>query len=268
MTWLSIHIFPKEPILDAAITRWLGAFMRKLHATEPGFSDYFFTRSMEGGQHFRLRLRGTAQFFEEKVAPLVTEIFEKEAGAELAVMPFQPEIERFGGAEAFPFVENYFAASSQTVFQRIFLANGDYDQKMGDALQLHLAVAAAADFTNKEAAAYFRQLSKEWMPAFFMPEHPLLNGEQQAYYLEIERVFNLSFEKQADGIRAAVANFWGQYLSKKMDESTANWLKINELLLPNIPATAWPDLMHMTNNRLGITNQDEVFLMYVLGRSL
>ncbi len=268
MAWLSIHIFPKEPTLDGAIVRWLGPFMRRLHEVEPEFTDYFFIRSMEGGQHIRLRLRGHAQFFEKKATPLLTDIFQKEAGAELAVVPFEPEIERFGGPDAHPFVENYFSASSQTVFQRLCHANGDYDVKMGDALQMHLAVAVASGFTKKEAAAYFRQLAADWMPVFFRPERPLLNGEQMAYFAEIERAFEAGFQKQKDGTLAAVQGFWEQYISGKMDTNTANWLKINELLLPNIPATAWPDLMHMTNNRLGITNPDEVFLFFVLGKSL
>lgn len=268
MAWLSIHIFPKEPSLDTALVRWMGSFMRRLHAVEPGFSDYFFIRSLEAGQHIRLRLRGSAQFFEEKATPLLTDIFQKEAGAELAIMPFEPEIERFGGADSYVFVENYFAASSQTVFERLCLAGGDYDVKMADALQLHLAIAVATGFTKKESAAYFRQLAIDWMPAFFKPERQLFNGEQQAYFAEVERLFEVSFEKQSDSIQLAIDNFWKNFHDKSLDVNTANWLKINELLLPNIPPSAWPDLMHLTNNRLGITNQDEVFLFYILGKTL
>jgi hypothetical protein len=47
------------------------------------------------------------------------------------------------------------------------------------------------------------------------------------------------------------------------------WLRANEFILKEMGENmekALPSLLHLTNNRLGINNQDEVYLKYVLGR--
>ncbi len=269
MTYLSIHIFPKPgESLDYLISRWLGLFVQKLHEAQPGFKKYFFIRSVEGGEHLRLRVRGSAAFFEETVTPLVAEVFEKEAGAALAVVPYVPEVERFGGAAGYLASEEYFGASSAAAFSLVSEARGEYEVKMGDALLLHIGVAVAAGFTRREAAAYFAGLARDWLPVLCRPETAFQNGEAEAYFAAIEGGMQAAFEKQEETSRRAVSDFWEQFEQVEGDVFLSNWLKINQLLLPEIPPSAWPDLMHLTNNRLGIANQDEVFLFHLLGKVL
>jgi thiopeptide-type bacteriocin biosynthesis protein len=271
LTWLSIHVFPKEENIDEAIARWFGLFIARLQKDAPDFSNYFFVRSLENGAHFRLRLGGEPLFFEKIVTPLVIEIFEKQAGAEIAVLPFEPEITRFGGSESYFYAQMYFVASSQLAFRRISESENKYEFKLADALRMHIGLAIAADFTKKEASAFFSHLAKKWMPIFFQTEIQLENGENRPFFEEINLLFAKSLSLQESKSRAAIDAFWADFEEKKGQKPTdewSNWLKINETLLPEIPPESWPDLLHLTNNRLGITNQDEVFLCYLLGEIL
>lgn len=268
--WLSIHVFPKET-LDDGIVRWLGKFMAELQKSAPGEADYFFVRSLEDGPHFRLRLGGGADFFQKTAAPLVAEIFERQAGAELAFVPYQPEIGRFGGAESYSWSEMHFMASSQMVFRLLAQPGYSYENKLGDALRLHICFALAAGFTRREAAAFFNGLKMKWMPAFFATQHPMEKQEATAFYQKIENSFAGSFSKQESGIRELTAIFWKEFSKNEIQPEPDEWdfwLKMNRQTLPNIAPEAWGDLIHLTNNRLGITNQDEVFVNFLLAKCL
>lgn len=60
----------------------------------------------------------------------------------------------------------------------------------------------------------------------------------------------------------------------KFDEKQPEWLRWlrgNELILKGLGNNldrALPSLLHLNNNRLGVTNPDEVFLCYLLSRAL
>lgn len=268
--WLSIHVFPNES-LDEGLVRWLGKFMAELQKIAPGEGDYFFIRSLEEGPHFRLRLGGEGDFFQQKAAPLVAEIFEKQAGAELAFVPYQPEIGRFGGAESYSWAEMHFMASSQMAFRLLAQPAYSYENKLGDAMRLHVCFALAAGKSRSESAAFFEELKTAWLPAFFAPQQPMQPDEAAAFYLEIERSFAASFARQEASIRELIAVFWQEF-SKNEPAAEPDewdfWLKMNRQTLPNIAPESWGDLIHLTNNRLGITNQDEVFVNFLLAKCL
>lgn len=268
--WLSIHVFPKES-LDVGLVRWLGKFMAELQKSAPDEADYFFIRSLEDGPHFRLRLGGEADFFQKKAAPLIAEIFEKQAEAELAFVPYEPEIGRFGGAESYSWAEMHFMASSQMAFRLLTQPGYSYENKMGDALRLHLCFALAAGFTRREAGAFFSGLNSSWLPAFFAPQQPMKKEEAASFYLEIENSFAASFARQEIGIRELIEIFWKEFSKNETPTEPDEWdfwLKMNRQTLPNIAPEAWGDLVHLTNNRLGITNQDEVFVNFLLAKCL
>ena len=47
------------------------------------------------------------------------------------------------------------------------------------------------------------------------------------------------------------------------------WLRGNQLVLPEFGdqlEKVLPSLLHLTNNRLGLSNQDEVYLNYILSK--
>ncbi len=269
MTWLSIHFYPLEAE-NVFLTRAVKPFLEQHIWPRQGARAFFIRYEDEKGRHIRLRLRGEDEWVNETLQPALQGWFE--GRGERQKIAYEPETERFGGEEGLALAEEYFHVSTRVAFERLgrdVYTSGD---AMFDALRLHTMTAFAAGFSREKAAWYFGQLCEQWLPLFFQNA----DGEplEANFFEDLKSNFEKSFEPQKEDLRAALDELWKALETEKFDKTQPEWLRWlrgNQLILQefgeNLEKTL-PSLLHLTNNRLGLNNQDEVHLNFILSRAL
>ncbi|HOY05314.1 MAG TPA: thiopeptide-type bacteriocin biosynthesis protein, partial [Saprospiraceae bacterium] len=266
--WLSYHFYPLETA-DVFLTRAVRPFLEQFIWNKPGTRAFFIRYDDEKGLHIRLRLRGEQEWLEETLRPALEGWF-AERGERVEV-PYDPETTRFGGEEAMAWAEEHFHISTRVVLERLQRPQYTYGDALFDALRLHTMTIHAAGITRERAAWYFGQLYELWLPLFFKPAEDEDDATMKKALLEN---FESNYTPQAGSVRATLDNLWDMLNEEKFDPKQPEWLRWyrgNQLVLKEFGAAmekALPSLLHLTTNRLGISNQEEVYLMYVLSKSL
>ncbi len=269
MTWLSFHFYPLETT-EVFLVRAVKPFLEQFVWPVKGARAFFIRYEDEKGSHIRLRIRGESDWLAEILQPTLEGWFADRGTCEMA--PYEPEKERFGGDEPLALAEEHFHVSTRVVLDRIGRGVYTYGDGMFDALRMHTITAFAAGMGREKAAWYFAQLCEQWLPVFFRPAAgaPLDADAVGA----IRDGFENGFVPQQETLRSTMRELWKALETEKFDTKQPEWLRWlrgNQLILDGFGENldkALPSLIHLTNNRLGITNQDEVYLNYILSKSL
>lgn len=269
-TWLSYHIYPLETP-DVFLARALRPFLEKYVWPVAGARAFFVRYEDEKGPHIRLRMRGEAGWLIETLQPAFAGHFESRGEYEKTL--YLPETERFGGPEAMSWAEEYFHLSTRVALDRLNRPY-TYGDAMYDALRMHSITAFAAGWTREKSGWYFGRLCDQWMALFFQPaDHSPGDSKSPGEWQEaLKEDFERQFTAQREELRLALSELWAALEKGKFDPEQPEWLRWlrgNEMILPEFGDKldlALPSLLHLTNNRLGINNQDEVYLNYLLAR--
>lgn len=269
MTWLSIHFYPLETE-NVFLTRAVKPFLEQYIWPRQGARAFFIRYEDETGRHIRLRLRGESAWVDETLRPAWAGWFE--GRGEWKEVAYLPETDRFGGEEGLAWAEEYFHVSTRVVLERLSKEQFTYGDAMYDALRMHVITAFTAGMGREKAAWYFGQLCNQWIAAFFRDNEGGKPGQQEQD--EIKGGFEKSFNPQKESLQAALNALWKALETEKFDKKQpewVRWLRGNQLILSefgeNLDKTL-PSLLHLTNNRLGINNQDEVYLNHILSKAL
>lgn len=264
MLWLSFHFFPVEA-QDVFLTRALKPFLEQYIWPQKDARAFFVRYQDEKGPHIRIRLRGEADWLETMIKPAFEGWFADRG--EWSVEVYEPEAERFGGESALAWAEEHFHVSTRVVLDRIARPQFTYGDAMFDALRLHVIAVYSAGFTKERSRWYFGQLYEQWLPLFFA-------ADDAALAQDITDAFEKTFAPQKEQLQATLDAFWKSLLAEKLDAKQpewTRWLRGNQMILNGLEenlAKALPSLIHLTNNRLGINNQDEVYLNFILSKTL
>ncbi len=268
-TWLSFNFYPLEA-QDVFLQRALRPFLAQYIWPTKGAHAFFIRFQDERGPHIRLRLQGEPEWLTETLRPALDGWF-VERGEWLETV-YEPEPERFGGDVMLALAEEYFHFSARIVLDRLSKASRTHGDTLFDALRMHLLTAMSAGFSREKAAWYFQQLCRQWLSVFFIP----VDGQplDEAGKAAVLAKFEASLAPQQEALRAAFDELWAAVTAGKFDDTQPEWrrwMRGNELILKEFGDQldkALPNLLHLTNNRLGINNQDEVFLCYILANTL
>ncbi len=320
--WLSLYIY-HESTSDSLLAEVLYPFLQAMQVA--GFvRQFFFIRYFDqSGPHIRLRLEGDYETILQLVQPQLeltlhsllgdhfikaTEASEAFEGAPvpegkrietLQYIHYIPETDRFAGKTGLRIAEDHFAASSKVVLETLFAfyPDWDYDQAMGTAIRLHLALLHGTGWDREKIATFFHLVCLQWLPRAF-PSHFSHMTEEQLQLQETETLayFENSWQNQATALKAYIQTILSLLDSGQVFEdagfdawrqhSAAVWTNLDHAhskgLLATRPAqfstTAfehlaekehllfhlYADFIHLTNNRLGISNRDEGYLAYIL----
>ena len=303
--WLSAHLYVNgwifHPRCDRVLVEAVGPFLRECE-DRSWLSGYFFVRYSESGPHVRLRLRGDPEVLSREVWPALREHVASlypgvqtgrpEVAPHLGVaaddparvthlvqVSYEPEIRRYGGVAATLVAENFFHSSSTAVLQTLpALSSLPPTARLGRGLLAMLILLRLwiQDRTRTEdvAAGYFRGFVRH-----------LPSGET------IEPEFRTGLDQQSEVLVEHVREVWarlerGESLSPVLDAYAAavyvardSLLALHasgEVIIGERPATSpkhalaaqTASYMHMHNNRLGITRQEEAYLAFLLQHSL
>lgn len=324
--WLSLYIY-HESTSDSLLAEVLYPFLEAMQIA--GFvRQFFFIRYFDqSGPHIRLRLEGDYEILMEQVQPQLeltihsllgenfirateaSEAFEGNPVPEgksidtLQYIPYLPETARFGGKYGLQIAEDQFSASSKAVLETIFsfYPEWDYDQAMGAAIRLHLALLRGTGWPVEKLKQFFHLACLQWLPRAF-PTHLSSLTEQQYQLREKETLayYDASWQNQSTALKSYIQTIlsfleagqpfedseyeaWRQhaillgvelesaYAKGQLTERPANFSTAAfENLAPkdHLLFHLYADFVHLTNNRLGISNRDEGFISYILWKGL
>ncbi len=232
-----------------------------------GARAFFVRYNDDMGIHLRLRFKGEDEWLQKQLLPAIQKELTSKCTHTL-VAEYVPETDRFGGEAALALAEEHFHVSTRVALARLARKGYTYPDAMFDAMRLHAAAAAAMGFAPTEARNYFDNLCNEWIRVFFVANehtegHDLLGA--------VRSDFEATLEPQAAFLKDALEQFGQSLAEERFDNQQPEWLrwyKGSQIILkemqPDARAKALPVLLHLMNNRLGINNHDEAFVLYVL----
>jgi thiopeptide-type bacteriocin biosynthesis protein len=263
--WLSYHLYPLETP-DVFLARAVRPFLETTVWPVKGTRAFFIRYEDEKGPHIRLRIRAEADWMEDTLRPVLEGWFADRG--EMIASVYTPEPDRFGGPEGLLWAEEHFHVSTRVVLDRLNRPY-TYGDALFDALRLQTILAYGAGFSREKAGWYFQKLAALWTPAFFKSEQDLPEAALQE---EVFSHFEGVLKPQEAALRGAIDALWKALDKTDFDNTQTEWvrwLRGNQLILPEFGdqlEKALPSLIHFTNNRIGLTNPDEVYVSYILGK--
>ena len=293
------------PDCDRVVLDVVEPFVRRCQA-EGWIHQHFFIRYSEFGPHVRLRLLGHPEVLGRDVWPALVEhvrahspAVEVDAKPELAQIPqraddepvrvthlarvdYEPETERYGGPDALLVSERAFQVSSDAAFALIARMGTERSSRLGKGL-LSMVILIHIFAEDRERAATFTQMySTNYLRSVAREE----DGRDA-----LLTAFDQGFSSQAETLMEYVDAVWeamddGDSLSDTLDLYADGMRRIRQELRPlhearrvlvgGQTAEEWPRVwqglvpsyLHMMNNRLGISIQEESYLAYLAMRAL
>lgn len=293
------------PDCDRVVLDVAEPFVRRCQA-EGWIHQHFFIRYSEFGPHVRLRLLGHPEVLARDVWPALVEqvrahspAVEVDARPELQSVPqrgedepvqvthlarvaYEPETDRYGGPDALLVSERAFQVSSDAAYALIAKMGTERSSRLGKGL-LSMVILIHLFAEDRERASAFTQMySTNYLRSVAREE----DGRDA-----LLTAFDQGFSSQAETLMEYVDAVWeamddGDSLSDTLDLYAGGMRGAREELRPLFDARrvqvggqaaeewtrVWqglvPSYLHMMNNRLGITIQEESYLGYLITRAL
>lgn len=285
--WRSYHFFYRRD-RDLLLVEFVRPVIAALLADRL-IDRFFFIRYPEGGPHVRLRVRlaarraGVAAMVEESLQATAARFLQRwppqplpdtgpgEAAhglrphpdGVLLPFPFEPETERYGGAELLPHSMDFFAVSSVRVLELV-AARGDETpgRRLAGALRLLL----------QQAVGFARDEAELW--SLLSYRLPMAKGLEAAVHEFGDRRFEVLredyralFLREAEAVAAAT--------HADPPAASGAWFveaarRLSQAVRPAAPDARWQigtSQMHMTANRLGVSINEEIYLGRILWRA-
>jgi thiopeptide-type bacteriocin biosynthesis protein len=293
------------PDCDRVVVDVVEPFVRRCQA-QGWIHQHFFIRYSEFGPHVRLRLLADPEVLGRDVWPALVEhvrahspAVEVDARPELSQVPqrdegepvqvthlsrvaYEPETDRYGGPDALLVSERAFQVSSDTAYALIAKMGTERSSRLGKGL-LSMVILIHIFAEDRERASAFTQMySTNYLRSVARED----DGRDA-----LLTAFDQGFSSQAETLMEYVDAIWeamddGDSLSDTLDLYADGMRRIREELRPLFDARrvsvggqtaeewtrVWqglvPSYLHMMNNRLGITIQEESYLGYLITRAL
>lgn len=217
---------------------------------------------------------------------------------------YDPEVERYGGLTGIRIAEQQFQASSQATLAVIeeTLETWNYARAMGAAIQLHLSFSYAHNMSLEEVKYFYEYVSKSMLNiSCGILGKPLSNDELESKQRLTISEFERRFKEQRKTLVPYCRTLWEAFskdvcfeqawlnewlqnmvcISKSLNEAyhcdQLDFPPLREVQLGDLIKTPrskqhfWSifnSYIHMTNNRLGISNHDESYISFLIKRCI
>lgn len=262
--WFAVYLFyPGE--LDEVLLRLIAPLTDVYLSDRRLVPAYFFIRYWEDGSHIRLRVRTDAEQWQVILKQLQERGNELFTGHYLTAAVYAPEIERYGDRQSINWAERHFFQSSVFVLNYILTRkNGTSVLIQALRMQLVLLFAAQLEMSRlTEIGAFF---INGWLPRLYTKTDDF--PAQKTFWLN---EFENSFKRAKEFILPASLAFWEELTTGTADKQVMELLKVDQQIMLNYLAGGFGEtkiteimtsIMHMDNNRLGISNYEEAYGMY------
>ncbi|NSL87707.1 hypothetical protein ECE50_012740 [Chitinophaga sp. Mgbs1] len=276
-TWLSAHIYSRGP-LDRLINLLAAPFTATVAACLHPVSPFFFIRYGEGGPHIRLRLHvntshtetvrhmlkeAAGNYFSEYPSVPVSG-GEMPLHDTLAFMPYQQETARYGNQHTIPLAEEQFYLSSRLVMEQ--LQNGAAAASLTYGIQLHLCFFMAMQTTLADIQRICTRFIQDWSPSLAGS----MNTPEQAALINTH--MENMYRQYAPSLLPASETLWQQLKQGKAPPALQSFTYRNSRLLQRYYHAglaagqleeAFCSMMHMSHNRLGLSNAEESWCVFL-----
>lgn len=238
---------------------------------------FFFIRYFENGFHIRLRLLlsddESAVFF-SVLKDQISE-YEKHHGVTLTLKEavYIRETERYGNEDTISFAESQFDASSRFVLHHL-MENSSLtaSERYLLALKTHFVFFKGMRLSRIYSQDLCDQFIQSWLPLPFTKDA----GEEEQNRKGILSAFQKQFEVCQTLLYESISEFWTS-LDTTTDPFTVQFLKANHEVWKEYTQSplsehdlneALLSFIHMTNNRLGIINSEESYLLFLMKQTI
>lgn len=287
--WISLHVFYHTGDRSELAVRLIRPTIADLLRCG-SIEAFFFVRYSLGGPHVRLRLlprpgkredvralvrRRSEEFLtaypspralpDEEVRKQNLRLLRQDPNEQdeaiypdnsCCEIPYRPEIERYGGSDLFAYSIFFFALSSSRVLELLSKRSESQPEWLATALGLlrRFAIGFSVDTEELQALAGVPMVANPEVTARIISKADRVFGKNQEQFLRVLR-------QDIERLSLATTHFddfeMATRLSRKLRGAAA---PIRHRILTSH--------LHMTANRLGLRNSDEIYLMRMLGRSL
>jgi thiopeptide-type bacteriocin biosynthesis protein len=282
-SWLAAHLVLAGGVLSAEADRAILDFIAPLAETalaERQIRRFFFLRYDDGTPHLRFRLCGWSHRLHAEIRPRI----ERWAGAgrpitRVAWVPYEPEIERYGGRLGVRLAEDLFHGSSLSAIALLRRSAGSgREALLGKALLAAVLLLHTLTGSRALSTAVCRRLLDGGMPALEGPSGLTRSGFEQA----------LARQAQTLGVYLEAA--WrrlsrGEALTPELDAyrraltplaTRLRRLHARAQLFTGAPpapsfedslSRLLPSYLHLMHNRLGVARAEEIYLAGLIART-
>lgn len=297
-SWVSAHLYYANPI-NEFLRQFINTVIkkyRKKHLVE----KYFFIRYNEKGPHIRLRFLVESKYvlyvkedlkksFDDYVRINPAEnivdghliysgpIIENE----ILFVDYEPEFDRYGQQQGILIAEDHFQFCSSIILQLIKKEKKfSYEKSLGYAIRFHLGILYAIGIRScDEIQIFLNQVFVSWLTNYYRVD---LSTKKDLIFKQ----YKDALEEQKNNLFEIIQHTWDNLLAENpfIESWFSKWISENviiynrysklrdsgyELTVNGVNKEQeigyiYNSLMHMTNNRLGIQNKDESYLMFIL----
>lgn len=265
---LSFHLFYRKEadVLLLACKVFTDALL-----AEGIITHFFFIRYGEGGPHIRLRLFCREANEKQLLGRISCWAVEHDGLLHMEECPFVPEVERYGGSACVMPAVQIFAASSQMVLnwlQQVYPVKTA--RRIGQAFKLHFLFLRAMGCTNAVIRTVLKSFLADWLPtACRALGLEAKEGNRLLLLFQEQRMKQQAVLKELlEQMDAQVAMRFDDHLLQHYFESSKKWAESFVVLDEAKRISVLSSFLHMTNNRLGLSNYDESFVAFLLLKTL
>jgi thiopeptide-type bacteriocin biosynthesis protein len=302
--WLGIHIPVGAPICSSRCDQFLIDVVRPVAESAcamRGVSGYFFVRYTERSHHIRLRIRIQDVDVVENVMAIVEQqlaLHGRHVGTpqgfavgstglgalQCEWVQYEPEVDRYGGADGIRLAEELFIASSKFALSTIDQAGTNFSRfRLGFSAASMFVAARALHHDMPSVLSYMDHC---WRPYVGHAGGSLRSNHTNLSLSDLERAFSaqsdrwtnlidrLCADNEADDQRSSFDAYGGALLTTFTH--LARLFATESLRIAPLGPTDWlstasrllRSYSHMTNNRLGVSIPDEAFVAYAACKAL
>jgi thiopeptide-type bacteriocin biosynthesis protein len=285
--WLSAYIFYSGPA-EVCLRGFIKPFAEKVRPQLHPLAPYFFIRYGEGGPHIRFRLQtseahlANLQIMLEDEVHMFSDMWgvvKNVSDREIVLSPdndcikfvqYIPETSRYGNPDTLMLAERQFFLSSQYSLQRISQPSWDISTALAVAFQMHIAFfyALQADIST------IRNICEHFIGSWLASLTVQMKDVSLTVLLDH---MNELYARQSDLLNRRAIDLWKALEAGSASADLQEFAYDNRSILEEYQASGLPEkqfhsvlrsLLHMTHNRLGISNKEEPWCIYVTQRCL
>jgi thiopeptide-type bacteriocin biosynthesis protein len=263
--WLSIYIF-YDGNADHLLKQFVFPFIQQWSA------PWFFIRYWDGGDHIRLRLKAAVSQHDSIVEALGLRrnafLGSEEVNVKtVRVAEYEPEFERYGNTQSITWAEQHFECSSAYILNWLVKKEASQSAVM-QAIKLHLALLFASKWDGERLIGVCNFFLEGWLPKLFNQKDP--KEAQKEFWLN---QFQSAFEPRKNQLAQSASQFWQALNAGEVDDDLGDYLSVTIKTMclyqhvdfeQNKMFQVVSSFMHMNNNRLGISNYEEAYIMYCI----
>lgn len=264
--WLSAHLFytgNAQHVLGNIVNPFVKQFISLLHPASP----WFYIRYAEQGLHIRLRLHVNRKALASIKTALEADV--SGTGIVLKYIPYEPEVNRYGNDVTMPLAEALFHASATCSLEYMAIQpEWDVQTVLTVACKMNIAFFYALNGELPAIRKICQQFVDAWLTKI-VPDHAA--AEQLKGHMLV------LYNKQAVHLQEMAASLWRQLQNGEAPPLLQTYSNTCRPLLraykqaglsPEQLGYAIRSLLHMNHNRLGVSNKEEAWCLFIIEKCL